>query len=430
MLDANVLLNLYRYPEKAREDLLRALQKIAERLWIPHQAALEYQRNRQTVIADQRSRFADVRKILDTAQQDIESELQQLQLKKRHSNINPDSFTQKLEKLIGEFTAELDALEKAHTANVEKDELRERIEHLFEGRLGQPPAGQKILDTLYKEGEERFAKLIPPGYLDRKKEKDKQGDDYAYGGLSYKRKFGDFIVWKQILEHAKSQALKNVVFVTDDDKDDWWWCIESQGRKKLGPRPELVEEIKREAAVERFHMYSSEQFLEFADTHLKVKVSKDSIAQVTESKAEARRLVGRASEFMRQGQLVSLAVRRWLLKQFSASQITENERGFPDFVIELESGGKMGVEVTTVRGTFAVLPDRFEKVFRGHYEITSGRLKRCIFVFVLMEDPNEERTLRMIRSRLRELPPEVEIQIGRLTGGDERDVEFEPLDRI
>ena len=430
VLDANVLLNLYRYPEKAREDLLKALHKIAGRLWIPYHAALEYQRNRQTVIADQRSRFSDVRKILETAQQDIDSELQQLQLKKRHSNINPDSFTQKFGKLTNDFTSELDALEKAHSANVDKDELRERIENLFEGRLGQSPVDQKTLETIFKEGEERFAKQIPPGYLDRKKEKDKQGDDYAYGGLSYKRKFGDFIVWKQILEHAKAQALKNVVFITDDDKDDWWWCIDSQGRKKLGPRPELVEEIKREAAVERFHMYSSEQFLEFADLHLKVKVSKDSIAQVTESKAEARRLVGRASEFMRQGQLVSLAVRRWLLKQFSESQIVENERGFPDFVIELESGGKMGVEVTTVRGTFALLPDRLEKVFRGHYEITSGRLKRCMFVFVLVNDPNEERTLRMIRSRLRELPPEIEIQIGRLTGSEERNVDFESLERI
>ncbi len=430
VLDANVLLNLHRYPEKAREDLLKVLQKIAAQLWIPHQAALEYQRNRQTVIADQRSRFADVRKILETAQQNLESELQQLQLKRRHSNINPDSFTKKLVKLTGEFTAELDALEKAHTANVEKDELRERIENLFEGRLGQPPADQKTLDTLYKEGEERFAKFIPPGYLDRKKEKDKQGDDYAYGGLSYKRKFGDFIVWKQILDHAKTKALKNVIFVTDDDKDDWWWCVESQGRKKLGPRPELVEEIKREAAVERFHMYSSEQFLEFADTHLKVKVSKDSIAQVTESKAEARRLVGRASEFMGQEYLASLAVRRWLVRRFSESQIVENERGFPDFVVELESGGKMGVEVTTLRGTFTLLLNRFEKVFRGHYEITSGRLNRCMFVFVLVNDRDEERTLRMIRSRLRELPPEVEIQIGRLSGHDEQDVGFEPLDRI
>ena len=427
MLDANVLLNLYRYPEKAREDLIKALQKIEGRLWIPHQAALEYQRNRQTVIADQRSRFADVRKILETAQQDIENELQQLQLKKRHSNINPDSFTQKLVKLIGEFTAELDALEKAHTANVEKDELRERIEKLFDGRLGQPPANQKTLDTLYKEGEERFAKNIPPGYLDRKKEKDKQGDDYAYGGISYKRKFGDFIVWKQILEHAKAQALKSVVFVTDDDKDDWWWCIESQGRKKLGPRPELVEEIKREAAIERFHMYSSEQFLEFADTHLKVKVNKESIAQVAESKLEARRLMIRTSEIRQRFQLATKAVYQWLTKQYPSARIIENERGFPDFLIDLDSGGRIGVEVTPIRGPFGVMPDRLEKIFRGHYEITAGRMQRCLFVFIFMEDADEGRAVNMIRHRLRDLPPGIDVQFGRIKENSEGDCDFHAI---
>jgi hypothetical protein len=90
VLDANVLLNLYRYPEKARDDLLQAFQKISSRLWVPYQAALEYQRNRQTVVADQRNRFSEVREILEAAQHDTENQIQQLQLKKRHSNINPE----------------------------------------------------------------------------------------------------------------------------------------------------------------------------------------------------------------------------------------------------------------------------------------------------------------------------------------------------
>jgi hypothetical protein len=42
ILDANVLLNLYRYPKKARRDLVKVLTLVNDRLWIPHQAALEY----------------------------------------------------------------------------------------------------------------------------------------------------------------------------------------------------------------------------------------------------------------------------------------------------------------------------------------------------------------------------------------------------
>ena len=37
MIDANVLLNLYRYNESPRDDLLEVLQKVGDRLWVPHQ---------------------------------------------------------------------------------------------------------------------------------------------------------------------------------------------------------------------------------------------------------------------------------------------------------------------------------------------------------------------------------------------------------
>ena len=50
-LDANVLLNLYRYPIQARNDLLSVLRRVSGRLFVPYQAALEYQRQRLHVIA-------------------------------------------------------------------------------------------------------------------------------------------------------------------------------------------------------------------------------------------------------------------------------------------------------------------------------------------------------------------------------------------
>jgi hypothetical protein len=46
VLDANVLLNLYRYSSETRKKLIEILQRLDTRLWVPHQAALEYQRNR------------------------------------------------------------------------------------------------------------------------------------------------------------------------------------------------------------------------------------------------------------------------------------------------------------------------------------------------------------------------------------------------
>ncbi|MFE4665239.1 PIN-like domain-containing protein [Streptomyces sp. NPDC056716] len=53
--DANVLLNLYRYTEQARGDLLRALGGLENRLWVPHQALVEFWRNREGTLSDARS---------------------------------------------------------------------------------------------------------------------------------------------------------------------------------------------------------------------------------------------------------------------------------------------------------------------------------------------------------------------------------------
>jgi len=49
--DTNVMLAAYRFERHARDELLAALEKLEDRLWIPHQVALEFHRNRLGVIA-------------------------------------------------------------------------------------------------------------------------------------------------------------------------------------------------------------------------------------------------------------------------------------------------------------------------------------------------------------------------------------------
>jgi hypothetical protein len=46
IFDANVILNLYRYSAGTSEALLNILRGISDRMWLPHQIALEYQDNR------------------------------------------------------------------------------------------------------------------------------------------------------------------------------------------------------------------------------------------------------------------------------------------------------------------------------------------------------------------------------------------------
>ncbi|MGW7499712.1 PIN-like domain-containing protein [Streptomyces luteogriseus] len=47
VVDTNVLLTLYRSNQRTREDLLTVLDRLRERLWVPHQVLAEFWRNRE-----------------------------------------------------------------------------------------------------------------------------------------------------------------------------------------------------------------------------------------------------------------------------------------------------------------------------------------------------------------------------------------------
>jgi hypothetical protein len=107
------------------------------------------------------------------------------------------------------------------------------------------------------------ARTFRPGFAIAKKD-----DDDRYG---------DLIVWKQILDFAVDAAPKALVFVTDDGKDDWWL---RQGGRTLGPHPGLVEEFASVAPNVPFHMYSGEQVLRFARQHLRAQVAARTVEEV------------------------------------------------------------------------------------------------------------------------------------------------------
>ena len=220
VFDTNVLLNLYRYQSSTRDALLKILRKLENRIWIPHHVGLEYQRNRLSVIAEQNKRYSEVRGIVSKSLSSMQNELDTLQLKKRHSHIDPDKLVGSINKIKDEFLEELSGLEKQSIGVHSEDSIRNSLEVLFSDKIGAPFCDQAELNELLKEGEVRYKHQIPPGFKDSKKDK-KDSDSFSYGGLLYERKYGDLIVWRQITEYAKSESLKNVIFVTDDSKSDW-----------------------------------------------------------------------------------------------------------------------------------------------------------------------------------------------------------------
>ncbi len=275
VLDANVLLNLYRYPRKTRDELIGVFTKLADRLWVPYQAALEYQRNRLTVIAQQKKKFDEVRLEIGS----ILSKLSSLneKLKNRHSLIDLSKLIAALDDPVNSYLEELKVLEKDQLDVFDLDPIRDHISELFADRVGQSP-NQLHIDDVNEKLKQRYSNNIPPGFED-----DNKGEiTYSYNNLIYRAKAGDLLMWYQIMEFAKEGKLKNILFINDEKKKDWWEKIDSKGDKLIGPRPELISEIREVSGVENFYMYGSLTFVEHASKYLGIGVSNEFIKRIKE----------------------------------------------------------------------------------------------------------------------------------------------------
>ncbi|MCU1328347.1 MAG: hypothetical protein JWN34_3717 [Bryobacterales bacterium] len=335
-VDANVLLNLYRYPKGASADLLDALGKVNSRLWLPHQAALEYQINRLNVIAEQIGKYDEVRKILRAVPNELKIKLDKLQLRRRHSTIDPDSLVETISATIAKFNDQLDELEKSQIRITGGDYLRDAIEELFAQRIGTGPSDQKELDAIYKSGADRYKRRFPPGYEDDVKEK--EGFHFV-AGLAFERRFGDLILWEELMKEAQSRNAKYLIFITDDNKEDWWTTDESKGTRIISPRRELVEEMRARAGVDYYFQYSSGDFLKYAPEYLGTAVNPDSVEQVREvtKRSEAVRLRQRGSHAVD-------TVFDWI-SQLRPKDVVEMSAGYPDILVMDQHGRPSGFEV-------------------------------------------------------------------------------------
>lgn len=268
VLDANVLLNLYRYSERTVEELFQMLSEMSERLWVPHQAALEYQRGRLSVISQQKEAYERIRRWLTKTQDNLESDLQ---IYSRHPLINVESLTEKINSAFANAKEELNRTKQKHPDLIQDDLLRDRLTVLLDGKVGPPYTSEKR-EEIYRIGEKRYREKVPPGYSDAKK-----------GEID---KYGDLVLWFQIIDKAK-EISKSIIFVTDDGKEDWWYQFNGQ---TVGPRPELVEEMLVKAGAP-FYMYHTDPFMEHMQKNLKRKIEPKTIEEVRVTRQQDEKTV-------------------------------------------------------------------------------------------------------------------------------------------
>ena len=259
--DTNVLLNLYRFQVGARDELFGALEKLDERLWIPHQVGLElHRRRRLDVIAEQEKYFDGTRKDLDALVRDLRKRVETFGTRIALDEDRIRAIKESIDSLQKLLTAEVTEAKKANEVRLkdrDSDAVLARLESLLDSRVGKPMR-PKVLKAARKEAKRRVAAQLPPGYRDSGK-----ADPT-----------GDYLIFRQLMDEAKERKLP-VVFITDDEKTDWY---RREHDIPLGPRYELREEMMAEAGVP-FVIMTTESFLQHAEKYLNAEVSAETVNQ-------------------------------------------------------------------------------------------------------------------------------------------------------
>ncbi|PRB44352.1 hypothetical protein CQ020_03845 [Arthrobacter sp. MYb23] len=235
-LDANVLLSLYNVQTSTSDLYLSSMKKREGQMWIPYQVALEFHRHVHTERSKQTAAHHSRIKNIDSLLNDFRSTA-------KKSRLQPSKLQKKAEESLLALRTELDEEKHAiakQTHHHAQDTLLDRISFLFDGRVGSEPDAD-ALNEMFADGEKRFIESVPPGYEDAKT---KSGDN----------KYGDYVLWRQLMDHAIEQKC-DLIFVTDDDKEDWWLKVE---KTSVAPRPELIQEFREETGQEVLILNSSQ----------------------------------------------------------------------------------------------------------------------------------------------------------------------------
>ena len=258
VLDTNVLLSLYRLQRDARQDILSALEKYKERLWLPNQVGWEFHEHRIEEACRPLESLKQLKEKVSGFVSDIENNYSKHPYLKDYKSLKRSlsSFSDKVAKRVDDSLNECPKY-------LQEDEILNEVSVLYDGRVGKSYSDDR-LSEIYKIGEGRYQNKIPPGYKDKEK---KTGP---------RHQFGDLIIWQQILEKAKESSC-DIIFVTDDKKEDWWQLHKGD---KLGPRRELIAEFMAYTGNHLIWFYTPDRFFSIANQRKAITVRKTTIDEM------------------------------------------------------------------------------------------------------------------------------------------------------
>lgn len=233
VIDTNVLLDIYRYSKETATQILNMMDTLKDKLWMPYQVAYEYHKDRnEKVIGGHIRTYAQLISKIEEWEKSFNEE-------RKHPFLGEDEFSQLMQHL-----ADIREILCGGRDNCSQlmlnDEYKNKIADFYEGKLG-PDYTVEDKEKYFLEAKSRYEKQIPPGYKDYKKSENE---------------FGDYLIWKQMIDFSKNNHCP-IIFVSNDIKEDW---IEDVAGLKLGPRPELIDEFYK-LTNQYFYCYSLKQFI-------------------------------------------------------------------------------------------------------------------------------------------------------------------------
>lgn len=284
VFDTSALLELYCYSDATQEQITATVfDFLLGRLWMPAQVQFEYLKNKGKVASKPMQSYQSLIKAstgdsghgdkikaaadkLGSAELDvIKNQLKTLMEKTSKEDKHPffpigvyadlDAGVQIIEGHIQTFKHTVETFrenfqtaidEKVSELSGKEDIIQERISEKFQ--FGCEMTYDEMT-SIAKEGAFRYQEEIPPGYADAKQK----------AGL---QKFGDLFVWKQLIQHARSEG-KDVLLITNDVKADW------HDKELNAPRFELLKEF-HSATGHRFWSLNMSQFLYLINNKLSI----------------------------------------------------------------------------------------------------------------------------------------------------------------
>lgn len=418
--DTSALLDFYYYSENTQSEIFKKLfSPLKRRLWIAAQTEYEFLKNREKVFLkpiDSYDRLQSknksqqdgghidsieeiIKSLINSVKKDLAGQIKTLKEKTAKNEKHPylddvifDDFEAKsklLEQYLAkyylsftEFKNGVDTKINAQKELLKSALIKDKVLEAFQKSFQTTP-GSSYSDILkiIEEGEVRYRNEIPPGYMD---------DDDKVGF----QKYGDLILWKQIIAKSK-EAGKDVILVINDLKEDWWYS--PQKGKPVSPRHELIKELFDESG-KTFWMYDINDFI-FKSKSLIASTIKEDVIQDVKS-------ITQPTFYLDQ-----TIISRWLASYFELSAATINfydavENEGINYTYTSLSGEKVGFShryIGKARYTGIYLPLRSALSYMSHAKASQNLDKMCLVIECASYDSGAQLVTYMSRKNPKNL---------------------------